>query len=106
MVKEGRAIESPVTHLATLSTEVDRRRIRGALTQDEARKLLTATFQAKPIYSMKGTERALLYRLAIETGLRAGELRSLTAESFAAKSRTIIVQAAHSKRRHKDTIIL
>jgi integrase len=35
-----------------------------------------------------GAERALLYRLAIDTGLRAGELRTLTRTSFVLDSRT------------------
>jgi len=106
MVKEGRAIESPVTHLAALNTETVRRRTRRALTVAEARKLLATAAQAKAICSMKGPERALLYRLAIETGLRAGELRSLTAESCNAKNRTILVRAVHSKHRQKDVVML
>lgn len=106
MVKEGRAIDSPVTHLTALNTDVDRRHIRRALTPDEARGLLTAAAQAKLLYSMTGPERALLYRLAIETGLRAGEIRSLSAESFDPKTRTTTVQAAHSKHRQQDIIYL
>jgi integrase len=31
---------------------------------------------------MTGTDRAMLYRVAMGTGFRSGELRSLTPESF------------------------
>lgn len=55
---------------------------RRALTIAEATALLEATAAAPERWGMTGPERALLYRLALETGLRAGELRSLTRASF------------------------
>ena len=46
----------------------------------------------------------MLYRLALETGLRAGEIRSLTAKSFefAKEGAFVTVSAAYSKRRRED----
>lgn len=46
----------------------------------------------------------MFYRLAVETGLRAGEIRSLTPESlrFDDEPPTVIVQAACSKHRRED----
>jgi len=44
----------------------------------------------------------MLYRLAMETGLRAGELRSLTVSSFDLGNCTVTVEAAYSKRRRRD----
>ena len=57
---------------------------------------------------MTGPERALLYRLASETGLRSSEIRQLTEESFilGASPPTVSVAAKDSKRRRKDTLPL
>jgi hypothetical protein len=50
----------------------------------------------------------MLYRLAVETGLRAGELRSLTPASFDLSDDlpTVKVLAAYSKHRRDDTLPL
>ncbi|MEE9128453.1 MAG: tyrosine-type recombinase/integrase [Phycisphaerales bacterium] len=55
-----------------------------------------------------GPERSLVYWTAAETGLRASEIRSLTASSFdlAATPPTVVVAAAYSKRRRRDTLSL
>lgn len=57
---------------------------------------------------LPGPRRALLYRLALTTGLRAGELASLTASSFDldADPPTVRVEAAHSKHRRVDVLPL
>jgi hypothetical protein len=57
MVRGGRAIESPVTHLDTLNTKTDRRRVRRALTQEDAVRLLSTTTQSQERYGMEGPER-------------------------------------------------
>ena len=106
MVRQRRASESLVRHLQALNVKTDRRRVRRALQVDEARKLLTVTRQAKQRYGMLGSERALLYRLALETGLRAGELRSLTVGSFDLEQGTVTVLATASKRRRNDVLPL
>jgi len=48
---------------------------------------------------MMAADRAMLYRLAVETGLRAGELRSLTRSSFQleGKEPTVTIAAAYAK---------
>jgi integrase len=55
---------------------------------------------------MPGRERALLYALALRTGLRANELRSLTAASFNLDAGTVTVAAAYSKHRREDILPL
>ena len=57
---------------------------------------------------MTGSERAFLYRLAVETGLRAGEIRSLTPRSFSLEGEppTVTVGAAYSKHRRQDVQLL
>lgn len=53
---------------------------------------------------MTGSGRALLYRLAAETGLRAGEIRNWTPRSFDLEGEppTVTVEAGYSKPRRED----
>ncbi len=66
--------------LAALSAPVKVQQVhpRRALTVDECRRLLDTTTNAPARWGMTGPARALLYRLALESGLRANELRTLT----------------------------
>jgi len=108
MVKDGRASESPVAHLDGLNVRTDRRHDRRALTVDEVRRLLTATAAAPDGFGMTGPDRAMLYRVAVETGLRAAELASLTRASFILDGPrpTVTVLAAYSKHRRQDELPL
>ena len=108
MVKDRRALESPVAHLDGLNVKTDRRHDRRAFTVDELSLLLAAARGGPERFGMTGEERALLYWLAVETGLRAGELRSLTRTSFGldGDTFTVTVGAAYSKRRREDTLPL
>jgi integrase/recombinase XerD len=83
----------------------DRRRDRRALATDELRALLAST--AGPTRNnIPGPERALLYRLAVGTGLRAKELRSLSPSSFDLSADAPAVTVAYSKRWREDTLPL
>ncbi|HUS46540.1 MAG TPA: site-specific integrase, partial [Phycisphaerae bacterium] len=108
MCKDGRATASPLAYLTGQNARADRRRVRRALAADEISALLAATQQEPERHGMTGQERALLYRLAIETGLRASELASLSRESFslAANPPTVTVAAGYSKHRRDDTLPL
>ncbi len=109
MVDDKRAGESPVAHLKGFKAgeiREDRRHPRRALEVDEARRLLEAASRGPARLGMTGPERSMLYRIAIETGLRAGELRSLTVSSFDLGGLTVTVEARHSKRRRQDTLPL
>jgi hypothetical protein len=55
---------------------------------------------------MTGHERALLYRLAVETGLRANELRNLKVSSFDFNNLIVTVIAGHTKNKHIATLPL
>jgi integrase len=103
-VRDGRAAESPVAHLTGWNARTDRRHDRRALTVDEVRRLLVAALAGPDRMGMTGRERAMLYCVALETGLRAGELRSLTRASFRLEGDqpTVTVAAAYSKRRRED----
>ena len=97
MVQDGRASESPVAHLARINAKVDRRHDRRALEPDEMRRLLEATIVGPKRFGMEGYERALLYRVAAESGLRRKELRSLKVSSFDFKTCTVRVSCSYTK---------
>lgn len=105
MVQDRRSSESPLEHLKPIDAR-DKRHCRRALEPDEIRRLLEATRVAPKRYCMTGHERAMLYRLAIETGLRRGELRSLTVSAFDFNTCTVTIGAAFSKNRMQSTLPL
>ena len=85
MVKQRRASDNPCECLEPINDKAvrrDARHERRALTATELRTLITTTLEQPERFGMSGRARALLYRLAAETGLRAGECRSLTRQSF------------------------
>lgn len=118
MIKDRRAFVSPISHLEMLNTRVDRRHDRRPLSPTELRRLIQAALKGRTLFGrdrhgviswqLTGADRAMLYRLAVETGLRAGELRSLTPASFDLSDDlpTVKVLAAYSKHRRDDTLPL
>ena len=106
MVVSGRASESPVRHLKAINARMDRRRERCALKPDEMRRLHKAAEQGPERGGVSGPGRALLYRVAVETGLRVSELRSLKRWSLDldGDEPTVTVEAAHSKHRREDIV--
>ncbi len=108
LVKDRRANENLLAHLDGLNVKTDRRRDRRALTADELLQFLDATRNGPEREGLDGAERAMLYRLALETGLRQNELRSLTRASFLLDGTepSVTVRAAYSKRRREDELPL
>jgi len=107
MKKDRRAPDNPISHLSKLSTETDTRRGRRPLTAEEIARLVEAARIGRPIQTIPGPDRAMLYMLAVWTGLRRGELASLTRRSFnLGVEPTVSVAAAYSKRRRQDVIPL
>ncbi len=80
----------------------DRRHERRAATPDEIRRLLEVTAAGPERYGMSGRERSLLYRFAVETGFRAGEISTLTTGCFDFDNLTVTVKAGYSKHRQED----
>ena len=97
--KDGRAREHYLAHLATSNPEGDRRRKRRALNATEAARLIKKTEAGPIVFDMTGPDRAMLYSLALGTGLRSAELRTLTPERFdlAADPPTLTVLACYAK---------
>jgi len=113
MVQDGRADKSPVEHLQAITVRTDRRHDRRSLEPDEIRRLLEATQAAGKHFGMTGYQRALLYRLAAETGQRRNELKSLKKSSFDFENYTVTVEAGYTKNKkpavlplRKDTALV
>lgn len=105
----GRTSEDPLRTLRPLNAALDRRLERRAFSDDELRSLLAAAVAGPECFDLAGPERALLYRVAAETGLRANELRSLRAGDFEGldgERPTVRVAAQNSKRRREDVLPL
>lgn len=100
--ENGRLPSHPLLRLEPVSIETDRRHDRRIPTDEEVATLLSANLPDRK--GMSGPQRQLGYRVCMATGLRAGELRSLSRESFDLDGGTVVVQAAYSKRRRKDTL--
>ncbi|MFA5251057.1 MAG: tyrosine-type recombinase/integrase [Phycisphaerae bacterium] len=102
MVRRRRASESPIEHFDCVSVNYDDiRHKRRVLEPDEVRRLLEAAAAGPERFGMSGPERALLYKLAVETGLRAAELRSLKISSFDFDNNTVTVESQHTKNRQE-----
>jgi len=106
MVQNRRASENPLAHLKRLNVKTDQRHARRALEVDELQGLIDAVRRGVVVYGMEGPERAMLYRLAAETGLRAGELRTLEVGDLDLHGYKLTVQAGHSKHRQEDVLPL
>jgi len=99
----------PLQQVAKLNARVDRRKVRRALSDDGIVRLVAAAENGAPVLGMGGHYRAMLCRVELGTGLRAGELRSLTPSSFALgdlNRSSVAVEAAYSKHRRRDVLPL
>jgi integrase len=101
--KDGRARKHLLEHLGTSNPESDRRRVRRALTPEEVARLIRAAECGPAVKGMTGPDRAIAYRVALGTGSRADELRSLTPASFRLDDHppTIVCEAAYTKDHRK-----
>ncbi|MHC4702197.1 MAG: tyrosine-type recombinase/integrase, partial [Planctomycetota bacterium] len=105
VVEDRRASTSPVAHLRTVEIQKqDIRRQRRPLEASEVMRLLKATQAASPRFGLSGRERAMIYRLACESGLRANELRLLTVGSFNFDNCTVAVRD-HTAKNRKEKIL-
>jgi integrase len=99
-----RLARSPLLGLRRISIEADIRHARRVPTDAEIAALLAYLHgaKAKRRRGMTGPQRSLGYRLLMATGFRAGELRSLSRQSFDLDRGAVTVGAAYSKRRRQD----
>lgn len=112
--------DNPLIGLSKLNVETDERHPRRRPTEEEIRTLFgwlatgrepehSRTHTSRPTDGtspvrrwMSGPHRALGYKVAMATGLRAGEVRSLRRNSFDLEAGTVTVVAGYSKHRRKD----
>ena len=96
-VKDERAEYSPAQYLDRV--RVPNKEKRRPLAFDEVCQLLETTSGAGRRLGMTGIDRAILYRLGIETGFRANELRNLTVDCFDLDKATVHLDAQYCKDR-------
>lgn len=102
--EEYQAPRNPVAHLKLLNVQTDRRHIRRALTVDECQRLLAVTLAGPEHSGMTGADRALLYHIPLESGLRSGEIQTLTVGccNLDGKHPTLTIKAAYNKAGRED----
>ena len=108
-VRERRVSSNPVEYLEGLNVASDVRRLRRALLHEEVCYLLNATAFSEVFRSgLTGKDRAMIYQLALETGLRWNEIKTLRADGFNLKADppVVTVMAAYAKNRREDTLPL
>ena len=100
--RDKRSRHDALAILEAYNAATDPRHIRREMSTDELTLLIASTERRTlPEHKMPGPDRAMAYRLALGTGFRAKELRSMTPASFNldANPPTVTVTAAHSKHR-------
>lgn len=107
VMESDRLARNPFAGMTKLNAAVDRRVVRRALTDAELSLLIDTTAKSgREFRELAGEDRAMLYAVAAFTGLRAGELASLTLGSIDLDNGTVVVEAAYSKRRRQDELPL
>lgn len=102
-VDSDRLRKNPVKGLEKGRVEGDRRHQRREPTREEIAWLLSYLEQKAPARrGMTGPQRALGYKVAMATGYRANELRTLTPESFDLDKATVSLPARTDKARRGD----
>jgi integrase len=109
LVREGRVAGSDPMRVQSLIRQTEYRKKRRPLRLDEMHRLLETTAKSEVKHSnMNGYERSLVYRLALEVGARANEIKQLTVQSFNFDSRpaTVRIEASTCKSKRTDDLIL
>jgi len=108
MVKDRRAPENPLAFLSRVNEQVDRRRVRRAVSMFELASLIGAAKLGKPFRGISGEDRAVLYLLTPYTGFRAKEMASLAPLNFDLDSNppTVTLAAGTSKHKRRDLLPL
>ncbi len=103
LMATGRLPRDPLAAIRKPNPAKDRRYERRMLLPDEWSHLAAATSAAATCFGMTGAARLLLYRTAIETGLRASELRDLSRSSvvFDVSRPYIVAEAGTTKNRKR-----
>lgn len=105
--QEQKTERDVLSNLRLLNAKSGTKRERRALVPKQIQDLINTTEKSgKRLYGLSPVDRAMLYRVAVFTGLRASELASLRPSSFDLVAKTVTVEAAYSKRRRRDVLPL
>lgn len=98
----------PLKDLSMFNAAEDRRRERRALMPDEVIKLIRTTAGGPTRRRFSGRERALIYQVALETGLRRSEIQALRWRCFdlSTDEPTVNIEAKNAKNRDADILPL
>ncbi len=103
--RDARTRDDLLIALTPPNFDCDRRHQRRELTTAELERLIRAAEQGDAFRGLIGADRAMLYRVAVGTGLRCSEILSLTPESFIdldGDQPVVRVKAVSSKRRREE----
>ena len=103
MVMDSRASQNP---LLTLQIDPGQTAKRAALEPTELRQLLAYTETTGVSYGLTGLERAIVYQIAAETGLRASEIDALYIRDFDLKNGMVELSGEYTKNRQDAKIPL
>ena len=108
LISDRRTADSPLAHLKGQNVKLDRRHDRRALELEELQRLLKAALAGPKHHQMTGQERAMLYKMAVNTALRANELATLawTSLDLEGPEPAVTVLAGYSKHRREDLVYL
>lgn len=108
MRQHGRWARDPLENMPRIKGDTTPTRRRAILTDEQFQELIASTMEGPMRRNLFGEERAWLYLIASQTGLRASELDSLTPGSFRLKGETptVEIHCTISKRRTTDKIEL
>jgi len=102
-VMDGRIVTNPLLHLKQAKAESEKR---AAIEPVELSRLLEATEASPKRFRISGHERALLYRFAAQSGLRANEIRCLTIASFDFDKQLVTLTGKYTKNGRDTTLPL
>jgi len=113
LVEHDRLQADPLASAKQIRQTTDVRRNRRAFSEQEIRQLIESTMSGPSVrfgrggtrFTLTGPDRAMLYRVMLETGLRVAEVSSLTPRSLdldASRGPTVTLEAAYSKRKRRD----
>jgi integrase len=107
-VRTGVVSSNPLIMLGKLNEAADSRLERHPSSIEDLGLLLATAEAGDIVHGMTGPDRALLYRTAVETGLRWSECRSLTRASFdfESASATVTIRAEDAKNGKQETLPL
>ena len=96
MMADRRASDNVIEYLS-MTGKIEPQEPRRALNREEIEILFDYIVKSEPLSYIPGHERILLYRFAMETGLRADEIRTLTRLSFNFETPTVKVKPKYTK---------